>query len=62
MLWGSSEILILLFTVSVGSMFNPNSSFFLTTFQLKDLLHHYYPIEIDPNRSLEEKRPLMVEW
>lgn len=43
-------------------MFNPNSSFFLTTFQLKDLLRHYYPIEIDPNRSLEEKRPLMVEW
>ncbi|KAM6107915.1 7-methylguanosine phosphate-specific 5'-nucleotidase [Pterocles gutturalis] len=30
--------------------------------QLKDLLHYYYPIEIDPNRTLEEKRPLMVEW
>ncbi|KFQ31095.1 7-methylguanosine phosphate-specific 5'-nucleotidase, partial [Mesitornis unicolor] len=30
--------------------------------KLKELLHHYYPIEIDPNRSLEEKRPLMVEW
>ncbi|NXI48166.1 5NT3B nucleotidase, partial [Galbula dea] len=30
--------------------------------KLKDLLHYYYPIEIDPNRSLEEKRPLMVEW
>ncbi|NXD85212.1 5NT3B nucleotidase, partial [Halcyon senegalensis] len=30
--------------------------------KLKDLLHHYYPIEIDPNRTLEEKRPLMVEW
>lgn len=32
------------------------------TLQLKDLLHYYYPIEIDPNRTLEEKRPLMVEW
>ncbi|NWS13230.1 5NT3B nucleotidase, partial [Pachyramphus minor] len=30
--------------------------------KLKDLLHHYYPIEIDPNRTLEEKCPLMVEW
>ncbi|XP_009983634.1 PREDICTED: LOW QUALITY PROTEIN: 7-methylguanosine phosphate-specific 5'-nucleotidase-like, partial [Tauraco erythrolophus] len=30
--------------------------------KLKDLLHYYYPIEIDPNRTLEEKRPLMVEW
>ncbi|NXH12580.1 5NT3B nucleotidase, partial [Bucco capensis] len=30
--------------------------------KLQDLLHYYYPIEIDPNRSLEEKRPLMVEW
>lgn len=61
MLWGSLEILILLFTVSVGSTFNLNS-FLPITFQLKDLLHHYYPIEIDPNRTLEEKRPLMVEW
>ncbi|NXX43530.1 5NT3B nucleotidase, partial [Tricholaema leucomelas] len=30
--------------------------------KLQELLHHYYPIEIDPNRTLEEKRPLMVEW
>ncbi|XP_074797093.1 7-methylguanosine phosphate-specific 5'-nucleotidase isoform X1 [Natator depressus] len=30
--------------------------------KLKDLLHYYYPIEIDPNRTMEEKRPLMVEW
>ncbi|KAM6042611.1 7-methylguanosine phosphate-specific 5'-nucleotidase isoform 1-T1 [Theristicus caerulescens] len=30
--------------------------------KLKDLLHYYYPIEIDPDRTLEEKRPLMVEW
>ncbi|NWS48676.1 5NT3B nucleotidase, partial [Probosciger aterrimus] len=30
--------------------------------KLKDLLHYYYPIEIDPNRTLEEKQPLMVEW
>ncbi|XP_054252829.1 kelch-like protein 11 isoform X2 [Indicator indicator] len=30
--------------------------------KLKELLHHYYPIEIDPNRTLEEKQPLMVEW
>ncbi|XP_061199202.1 7-methylguanosine phosphate-specific 5'-nucleotidase [Neopsephotus bourkii] len=30
--------------------------------KLKDLLHYYYPIEIDPNRTMEEKGPLMVEW
>ncbi|XP_064496803.1 7-methylguanosine phosphate-specific 5'-nucleotidase-like [Pseudopipra pipra] len=30
--------------------------------ELKDLLHYYYPIGIDPNRTLEEKCPLMVEW
>ncbi|NXE55960.1 5NT3B nucleotidase, partial [Casuarius casuarius] len=30
--------------------------------ELKDLLHYYYPIEIDPERTLEEKCPLMVEW
>ncbi|KAM9368864.1 7-methylguanosine phosphate-specific 5'-nucleotidase [Phaethornis superciliosus] len=30
--------------------------------KLNDLLHHYYPIEIDPSRTLEEKCPLMVEW
>ncbi|NXK90169.1 5NT3B nucleotidase, partial [Formicarius rufipectus] len=30
--------------------------------KLKDLLQYYYPIEIDPKRTLEEKRPLMVEW
>ncbi|XP_074835228.1 7-methylguanosine phosphate-specific 5'-nucleotidase isoform X2 [Carettochelys insculpta] len=30
--------------------------------KLKDLLHYYYPIEIDPNRTVEEKRPLMIEW
>uniref|UniRef100_A0A8B9FGQ2 5'-nucleotidase n=1 Tax=Amazona collaria TaxID=241587 RepID=A0A8B9FGQ2_9PSIT len=30
--------------------------------KLKDLLDYYYPIETDPNRTLEEKRPLMVEW
>ncbi|KAG6929812.1 5'-nucleotidase, cytosolic IIIB [Chelydra serpentina] len=30
--------------------------------KLKDLLHYYYPIEIDPNRTMEEKCPLMVEW
>ncbi|MBN3283053.1 5NT3B nucleotidase, partial [Polyodon spathula] len=29
---------------------------------LKDLLNTYYPIEIDPSRSVEEKLPLMVEW
>ncbi|XP_074117640.1 7-methylguanosine phosphate-specific 5'-nucleotidase isoform X12 [Sminthopsis crassicaudata] len=29
---------------------------------LKDLLHYYYPIEIDPNRTVKEKFPLMVEW
>uniref|UniRef100_A0AAV2KDN2 5'-nucleotidase n=1 Tax=Knipowitschia caucasica TaxID=637954 RepID=A0AAV2KDN2_KNICA len=30
--------------------------------KLKDLLNTYYPIEIDPTRSAEEKLPLMVEW
>ncbi|XP_010873093.2 7-methylguanosine phosphate-specific 5'-nucleotidase isoform X2 [Esox lucius] len=30
--------------------------------QLKDLLDEYYPIEIDSNRTVEEKLPLMVEW
>ncbi|KAL0992766.1 hypothetical protein UPYG_G00098110 [Umbra pygmaea] len=30
--------------------------------QLKELLHTYYPIEIDTNRPVEEKQPLMVEW
>uniref|UniRef100_A0A8C8RKM2 5'-nucleotidase n=1 Tax=Pelusios castaneus TaxID=367368 RepID=A0A8C8RKM2_9SAUR len=30
--------------------------------KLKDLLHYYYPIEIDPNQTVEEKCPLMVEW
>lgn len=30
--------------------------------KLKDLLHHYYPIEIDPDRTVEDKFPLMVEW
>lgn len=29
---------------------------------LKDLLDTYYPIEIDPSRSVAEKLPLMVEW
>nr|XP_045744890.1 7-methylguanosine phosphate-specific 5'-nucleotidase isoform X6 [Mirounga angustirostris] len=30
--------------------------------QLKALLHHYYPIEIDPHRTIREKLPHMVEW
>ncbi|XP_078385619.1 cytosolic 5'-nucleotidase 3-like [Cetorhinus maximus] len=30
--------------------------------KLKDLLNTYYPIEIDPSRSIEEKFPLMIEW
>ncbi|XP_030396824.1 7-methylguanosine phosphate-specific 5'-nucleotidase isoform X1 [Gopherus evgoodei] len=30
--------------------------------KLQDLLHYYYPIEIDPNQTMEEKCPLMVEW
>uniref|UniRef100_G3TCP7 5'-nucleotidase n=1 Tax=Loxodonta africana TaxID=9785 RepID=G3TCP7_LOXAF len=30
--------------------------------ELKVLLHHYYPIEIDPNRTAREKIPHMVEW
>uniref|UniRef100_A0A8D0XZV0 5'-nucleotidase, cytosolic IIIB n=1 Tax=Sus scrofa TaxID=9823 RepID=A0A8D0XZV0_PIG len=30
--------------------------------ELKALLHHYYPIEIDPDRTVKEKLPHMVEW
>uniref|UniRef100_A0A8C4TFT2 5'-nucleotidase n=1 Tax=Erpetoichthys calabaricus TaxID=27687 RepID=A0A8C4TFT2_ERPCA len=30
--------------------------------QLKDLLNTYYPIEIDPALTVEEKLPFMVEW
>lgn len=29
---------------------------------MKALLKTYYPIEIDPHRTAEEKLPLMVEW
>ncbi|PIO39801.1 hypothetical protein AB205_0146690, partial [Aquarana catesbeiana] len=29
---------------------------------LKDLCNFYYPLEIDPHRTIEEKYPLMVEW
>ncbi|XP_018412096.1 PREDICTED: 7-methylguanosine phosphate-specific 5'-nucleotidase [Nanorana parkeri] len=30
--------------------------------KLKDLYNIYYPLEIDPHRTVEEKYPLMVEW
>ncbi|XP_012892855.1 PREDICTED: 7-methylguanosine phosphate-specific 5'-nucleotidase [Dipodomys ordii] len=30
--------------------------------ELSALLHHYYPIEIDPQRTIKEKLPHMVEW
>ncbi|XP_016787304.2 7-methylguanosine phosphate-specific 5'-nucleotidase isoform X2 [Pan troglodytes] len=30
--------------------------------QLTALLHRYYPIEIDPHRTVKEKLPHMVEW
>ncbi|XP_062302476.1 cytosolic 5'-nucleotidase 3-like [Osmerus eperlanus] len=30
--------------------------------KLKELLHTYYPIEIDSTLSAEQKLPLMVEW
>lgn len=30
--------------------------------KLKDLCNFYYPLEIDPHRTIEEKYPLMVEW
>ncbi|XP_059526116.1 7-methylguanosine phosphate-specific 5'-nucleotidase isoform X2 [Myotis daubentonii] len=30
--------------------------------KLKALLHQYYPIEIDPRRTAQEKSPHMVEW
>ncbi|XP_019120326.2 7-methylguanosine phosphate-specific 5'-nucleotidase isoform X1 [Larimichthys crocea] len=32
------------------------------TKKIRALLNTYYPIEIDPSRSAEEKLPLMVEW
>ncbi|KAM4691513.1 7-methylguanosine phosphate-specific 5'-nucleotidase [Rhinophrynus dorsalis] len=30
--------------------------------KLKDLFNIYYPLEIDPKKSIQEKYPLMVEW
>ncbi|XP_015280648.1 PREDICTED: 7-methylguanosine phosphate-specific 5'-nucleotidase [Gekko japonicus] len=30
--------------------------------KLKDMLHYYYPIEIDPYRTVEDKLPHMIEW
>ncbi|XP_053309533.1 7-methylguanosine phosphate-specific 5'-nucleotidase [Spea bombifrons] len=30
--------------------------------KLKELFNIYYPLEIDPNRTTQEKYPLMVEW
>ncbi|XP_026207859.1 7-methylguanosine phosphate-specific 5'-nucleotidase-like [Anabas testudineus] len=30
--------------------------------RMRELMNTYYPIEIDTNRSAEEKLPLMVEW
>ncbi|KAM5274415.1 7-methylguanosine phosphate-specific 5'-nucleotidase [Ctenodactylus gundi] len=30
--------------------------------ELTALFHHYYPIEIDPHRPIQEKLPHMVEW
>uniref|UniRef100_A0A8C5QD00 5'-nucleotidase n=1 Tax=Leptobrachium leishanense TaxID=445787 RepID=A0A8C5QD00_9ANUR len=30
--------------------------------KLKDLFNIYYPLEIDPDRTIEEKFPLMIEW
>ncbi|KAM6163573.1 7-methylguanosine phosphate-specific 5'-nucleotidase [Rhynchocyon petersi] len=30
--------------------------------ELNALLHHYYPIEIDPHRTIKEKLPHMIEW
>lgn len=30
--------------------------------ELNALNHHYYPIEIDPHQSIQEKLPHMVEW
>ncbi|XP_040605630.1 7-methylguanosine phosphate-specific 5'-nucleotidase isoform X4 [Mesocricetus auratus] len=29
---------------------------------LTALFHHYYPIEIDPHRTIKEKLPHMVQW
>ncbi|XP_074198308.1 7-methylguanosine phosphate-specific 5'-nucleotidase-like [Camelus bactrianus] len=36
------------------------SSFWMS--QLKALLHHYYPVEIDPHWTIKENLPHMVEW
>lgn len=30
--------------------------------ELTELFHHYYPIEIDPHRTIKEKLPHMVQW
>lgn len=30
--------------------------------KLLQLKNKYYPIEIDPNLTMEEKYPFMVEW
>uniref|UniRef100_G1STG5 Prolyl 3-hydroxylase family member 4 (inactive) n=1 Tax=Oryctolagus cuniculus TaxID=9986 RepID=G1STG5_RABIT len=30
--------------------------------ELTALFHHYYPIEIDPHRTVKDKFPHMVEW
>ncbi|XP_038182752.1 7-methylguanosine phosphate-specific 5'-nucleotidase [Arvicola amphibius] len=30
--------------------------------ELSALFHHYYPIEIDPHRTIREKLPHMVQW
>ncbi|KAM3592729.1 uncharacterized protein V6R79_024042 [Siganus canaliculatus] len=32
------------------------------TKKMRELLNTYYPIEIDPSITIEEKQPLMVEW
>ncbi|XP_016006321.2 7-methylguanosine phosphate-specific 5'-nucleotidase isoform X5 [Rousettus aegyptiacus] len=50
-------------TASYGVYKRPQCCLTLPQLQeLKALLHHYYPIEIDPHWTIKEKLPHMVEW
>jgi len=30
--------------------------------RLTDLYNTYYPVEVDPHKTIEEKQPVMVKW